>query len=39
MTQHKKNTTFDNKKIVGRQFDKWVNGSGNFFNPLANVAE
>ncbi|CAA9481188.1 MAG: hypothetical protein AVDCRST_MAG96-1017 [uncultured Segetibacter sp.] len=39
MTQQKTDTAFDNKEIVRRQFNNWVNGSGNFFDLLAEDAE
>lgn len=39
MTQQKPSKTFNNKQIVREQFDRWVNGSGNFFDLLADDVE
>ncbi|MEJ7677984.1 MAG: nuclear transport factor 2 family protein [Segetibacter sp.] len=39
MAQQKPDATFDNKQIVREQFDRWVNGSGNFFDLLADNVE
>lgn len=39
MTQQKPDATLDNKQIVREQFDRWVNGSGNFFDLLADNVE
>lgn len=38
MAQQKPDATF-NKQIVREQFDRWVNGSGNFFDLLADNVE
>lgn len=39
MTQQKTERAFDNKKIVLDQFNSWIDGSGNFFDLLADDAE